>query len=311
MRRLAVRVGKWLHHPGVRLLLVLAVLGVLLAKADRAELGRYLARFDPLYGMLMASVFLLLIGLFALRWWVIASRLGVQVPIGEFVRITWITQAISEVGPAMVVGELTRFQLMRRFGNGWPLAVSQGLDRLSGKLVLLVMVGLLTPYYLRLYRGFPVGQVVLLVLLLCAAVGFFVWLARRFWPLAKAHSAAVRMLASPLQSPGHYLASLAVQSLLALNLVLSARALGVNHDFSMLFASGLLLLLGVAVVPGLVSDWGKREAAAILVFAPAGLGTEESLVVSLLFGTLHLLVALPGVLLLLQAERRPRFRRGA
>lgn len=306
MKRLASRLGRWFNHRGLRLALVLLLLGALLTKIDRVQLGQRLERFDPVYGLLAAGVFALLVGLFALRWWTIASALGIRAPLREFARITWITQAVSELGPALVVGELTRFQLMRGFGDGWPLAVSQGMDRLSGKLVLFLMVVVLTPVYLHLYGDFPVRQLIFFAFLLLAAVSVFILVARRFWPLARTHSAVVRALASPLASPRHYAVSLLIQCLLAANIPLSALALGIAHDLPMLFVLGLLLLLGVGSLPGLVSDWGKREAAAILVLAPAGLSAEESVAVSLVFGALHLIVALPGALFLLVERRRAR-----
>ena len=69
---------------------------------------------------------------------------------------------------------------------------------------------------------------------------------------------------------------------------------------------GPLLLLGVTALPGLASDWGKREAVAIVLLAPAGLTAEESLAVSLVFGMIHLLMALPGALGLLSRRQSSR-----
>ena len=99
----------------------------------------------------MGGIFLLLTGLFALRWWTIGAALGVRAPLKQFVRAIWISQCVSELGPALIVGEVARFQSMRRHGDNWPLAVSQVVDRLSGKVMLLLMVAILTPYYLEWY----------------------------------------------------------------------------------------------------------------------------------------------------------------
>jgi hypothetical protein len=121
----------------------------------------------------------------------------------------------------------------------------------------------------------------------------------------------VLAVCDPRTSFGHYGISLLIQCLLAANLSLAALGLGVGSvDAVRLLLLAPLLLLGVGALPGLVSDWGKREAAAVVLFAPAGLAVEESLAVSLVFGLIHMSMALPGALFLLSKPRVRRWRAG-
>jgi uncharacterized membrane protein YbhN (UPF0104 family) len=170
---------------GVRVSLLIAVMAALLWKVDRARVVASLIRFDPLIGMAMGGVFLLLTGLFALRWWTIGTALGVRAPLKDFVRAVWISQCVSELGPALVVGELARFHSMREHGDQWPLALSQALDRLSGNAVLLLMVLVLSPFYLEAFGDFPWGRIGFLILMGLAGASLAVLLVRRFWPMAR------------------------------------------------------------------------------------------------------------------------------
>jgi uncharacterized membrane protein YbhN (UPF0104 family) len=291
-----------LGRPWLRWLLVAAVLAAILAKLDRALLVRHLAGFDPVCGAAMVAVFLGVLLLFAVRWWLIARALGFRAPFGRFVRIVWISAGVGEFGPPLVVGELARFQLMREHGDAWLLAASQAIDRLSGKLALLVLVGVLLPFYLGVYRDSPLYRIGAFVLILAVAVGIAVVLIRRFWPLAKVQSGLVAAVCNPLAAPAHYGLSLLIQTLLAFNLALAAWGFG--GDGRTVWLLGPLLLMGVSSLPGLVSDWGKREAVAVLLLAPAGLDPERSLAVSLIYGALHSVAAAPGVLLWVGLRRR-------
>jgi uncharacterized membrane protein YbhN (UPF0104 family) len=304
VKQVLLKSGVWLNRRSVRVILMLAVLAVIFAKIDRSLLVAHLSRFDPAAGIAIVGVFLLSIAVFALRWWYISRGLGIDGPFKDFIRVLWISQSVSECGPSLVVGELARFQLMRGSADTWQLIISQALDRFSGKIVLLLMVIALVPVYLRLYSEFPGVQIALFALILLSLVSVAVLVFRRFRPMARLHTRLVLEVCSPLHSPQHYVLSLLIQVLLAANFALAAIGLGVSGDVLTVFALGPLLLLGVSSLPGLVSDWGKREAAAVFLLAPAGLTPEQSLAVSLVFGALHLLTALPGALLLLLMQRR-------
>ena len=304
MKQVLLTSGVWLNRRSIRFILMLAVLAVIFAKVDRSLLIAHLSRFDPAAGIAIVGIFLVSIAVFALRWWCISLALGVRAPFKDFVRVLWISQSVSECGPPLVVGELARFQLMRGSAEAWQLIISQVLDRFSGKIVLLLMVMGLVPVYLRLYREFPAFQIALFALILLSSASVAVLVFRRFWPMARLHTGVVLAACSPLRSPQHYALSLLIQVLLAANFALAAAGLGVSDDVLTVFALGPLLLLGVSSLPGLVSDWGKREATAVFLLAPAGLTSEQSLAVSLIFGALHLLTALPGALLLLLVRRR-------
>lgn len=288
----------------------MALLPVILFRVDARELMASLAGFDGRYALAMIGVFLLIMLLFAWRWSLVAQALGVQAGYRDYVRALWLSQAAGELGPAVIAGELARFHALKGRAEHWRLAASQAVDRCSGQLVLVVLVLGLMPIQREIpgAGGAPFSSLLGYGVLIIGAVGLVLLLVRRVWPGQRGHVEELRELFNPLSHPGHYLVSVLIQGLLTLNLVLAAAGLGLNQSLGPVACLGPLLLLGVASLPGLVSDWGKREAAAVLLLAPAGLVPEQSLAVSLVYGGIHGLTALPGILFLATARqgRQPR-----
>jgi glycosyltransferase 2 family protein len=281
------------------------VLLTILWRIDLLLLLDTLARFDWAYGVAMMGVYLLVLLLFAWRWRLIAGRLGIQAGYRDYVGALWLSQAVGELGPSLIVGELARFHALRGRTDSGRLAASQLLDRCSGQVALVAMVAALLPAYGPLFGagGASLSGIMAGGVLLFGAIGLTGALLQRVWPTLRSSTANWRGLLNPLAHPGHYGVSALLQALLTLNLALAAAGLGLGESLWAVALLGPLVLLGVGSLPGLVSDWGKREAAAVLLLAPAGLAPEQALAVSLIYGATHTLTALPGVLLLAKARR--------
>lgn len=286
----------------VRALFMLAIVALIVMKLDLGAVSQLLRGFDLLHAIGMLGVSLALLTLFAWRWQLIANGLGYVAGYRQFLRALWLSQAAGELGPALVVGELARFKSMQGQGDRGSLLLSQAVDRWSGNVVLLLLVIALLPAYLPLYGQLlpPVNRPAAAMMLVFAGsiglIGLYqLW---RRWPGGRAYAVRVCAVCNPLRHPGHYAVSLVIQGLLVTNLVLAASGLGLDAQLGAVMLAGPLLLLGIGLLPGLISDWGKREATVVLLLAPAGLLPEQSLAISLLFGLSHLLSALPGVFLL-------------
>lgn len=295
---------------GLRTLLLMALLPVILYRTDARVLMDSLASFDGRYALAMSGVFLLILLLFAWRWSLIANALGVEADYWDYVRALWLGQAAGELGPALIAGELARFHALRGRAESWRLVVSQAVDRCSGQLVLMLLVLALLPVQDTILGagGTAFSSLLAYGILLVGAFGLVLALSQRVWPSRSGCGEALRDLFNPFSHPGHYLVSALIQGLLTLNLVLATAGLGLDQALGSVAWLGPLLLLGVAALPGLVSDWGKREAAAVVLLAPAGLAPEQSLAISLIYGGIHGLTALPGLLFLatVRQGRHPR-----
>lgn len=277
----------------------------LLLRMDRDILFKTLKGFDFRYGLAMCGVFALLLLLFAFRWWLVGRKLGV---LGEFRRYflgLWFSQAAGELGPPLVVGEWARFHALKGLADDRRLGLSQLIDRCLGTVVLWLMVLALTPYYQSTFKAAMThlpGQLAAGFLIL-ASLGVFIFMVSRLKHGVLDLQERVIDCLHPFRNPHAYLLSLLIQVLLVLNLVLAAAGLGLPAEGLLKVAwLGPLLLFAVSFLPGLVSDWGKREAVAVFLLAPAGLSPEEALAVSLLYGSGHGVVAIPGIFCLRRSQ---------
>ena len=288
---------RWIRGRAARVALTLLLMAVIVSRLDGPTLLTIFQRFDMRYAGAMLCVYGLLLGAFAWRWALIGESLAISASYFQYARGLWLSQAMGELGPPLLAGEWARFHALKGQAARSSLLASQMLDRVSGQIVLVLIVLCLLPAYGPLFSthsGFSVHASILGLLFLLAllAIGL-IWVAR-LTPGLRDQARLSRSILNPLRHPAHYALSCLIQALLVLNWVLAAGGFGLLESSGRVALLAPLLLLGVGSLPGLVSDWGKREAAAVLILAPAGLSAEESLAVSLVFGTTHLIMALPG-----------------
>ena len=282
------------------------LLGLVLLLVEVRSVWSHLRDFDAGVGLAMLAVNALLFVLFAARWRAVAGALGIEAPYARFFCATWLGAFFSQLGPALILSEITRFRLLQPYADAWPLAASQLLDRVSGQIVLASMILLLTPYYLGVFAAEVGGRIVFTAGLLVVLGGSLLVLAHRFRRFIRIEPAAVRAILNPLASPTHYACSVAIQLLLMTNLWLAARGLGLTGHGLDLYLIAPLILGSLTLLPISVADWGSREAVSLLFFSAAGLGAVEIVSISLIYGAVNLVSALPAALLLVVRTRAAR-----
>ncbi len=300
MRRLALL----FRRRPVRVLVVAAIFGVLLSRVDRSVLIAHLRGLDARFLVAMLGVNGLLLVVSSWRWYWIAAAAGVRAPLGDFVRATWLSWAVSELGPSLIFGEWARFQRLRRCAAPLPLAITQFVDRLSAYAGLLVLAVISVSVYAPANEDAFAGRTVMVITAAGAVGGIIVTaLLRRFRRTLQRDTGSTAVLHNLLFRPTHYGLSLVTNLLFTANFVLAAMAVGFGASLWGVFLLAPLVLLGTGSLPGLVSDWGKREAAAVLALTPLGIDPERSLAISLVYGAVHLASALPGLLIITRDDR--------
>lgn len=91
--------------------------------------------------------------------------------------------------------------------------------------------------------------------------------------------------------------------LMAASLVACARSVGVDLGFW----DGLIVMQGIllaALVPISIGGWGVREGALILLFAPLGIGADQAVAISVLFGLALTAIGLAGAVVWLASGYR-------
>ncbi|MFC5748729.1 lysylphosphatidylglycerol synthase transmembrane domain-containing protein [Actinomadura rugatobispora] len=312
-RRRAGR-GRAGYGPWLRTLAGAAIIGALIwwhsADAFVAALGSITA------GSVAAAlgVGLLTTVFSALRWRLVARRLGLRLPCGAAVADYYRALFLNAVLPAGVLGDVHRAVSHGRDAGDVGRAVrAVVLERLAGLIVVIVAgaavllaqpallaamaPGLLGPAAVVAAGGLAVAAVVVL------ARG------RLGRALSAATADARRVLLGRDTWPGIVLLSAAgFAGHISLFLV-AARVAGADAPLTRLLPLVVLALLAMGL-PLNVGGWGPREATMALAFGAAGLGAGQGLAVAVVYGALTLVSSLPGAAVLavraLPALRAPR-----
>lgn len=282
--------------PWGRLVIGLGILGALLWWHSTDAFVAALQAIDATSVAVALAIGLLTTTLSAARWWLVARRVGLHLPMAGAITDYYRAQFLNAVLPAGVLGDVHRaVSHGHRSGDvarGVRAVVlertaGQGVAIVAGVAALFVHPSLLSAMAPALI---PIGVVLVLLLVLGrwkhpALVSTFADLraAARAWPGIVALSVAALA--------GH----------LAL-FVVAARLVGATAPLVQLLPLLLLALL-VMVLPINVGGWGPREAALALAFGAAGLGSAQGLTVSVVYGVLSFVACLPGAAALLLKHR--------
>lgn len=288
----------------------LATLLLLALIAWRVDLGAVVSQFsqlEPGWLLLALLVTPMQVVLSAWRWRYTLGRLGVELPFWRAVREYYLATLINQILPGGVAGDAGRAIRQGRASGDWRRAThGVMLERLSGQLVLILVCGLAVVWLW--YAGLPGASrgglsemalrdgLWLLLLLPVLALGvrhptFRSWL-RLFG--RDAHNSLLRWPAPFYQ----LVTSLAVLAAYLLVFLLLSRGLGqtVSVISPLVLLALCCVLLLAMVIPLTVSGWGIREGAAALVWPLAGLPVAEGVALSVSYGLLVLVSALPGIL---------------
>ena len=282
-----------------RLFITSSLIAVLAIRLDLEKLLHTITNFEPTVALGMFGINLVALVLFAKRWQLIASGLGLEARFWIFLRAIWLANFFSQFGPSLLLAEATRFQALRRLTSKRRLITSQVLDRVSGQIVLFLIVLALLPLYGLEIPDWWSASIGLGFMLIGLGMYFLPHLHRHLYDRSNPDIRQALRLMGWRHIQGHYGVSLALQLLLILNFNLAAFGIGVREPLAQLLIFTPLVFAALTLLPLTISDWGSREAAAAVLLSPSGIDSETLVAVSVVYGLLHLLAALPGGLFLL------------
>lgn len=307
----ATRQAKPAEYPWIalgKLFATIALLIFLLRSLDVSAVLDRLRVMDPRYALAALVAGMTQIALAGLRWHYIANavkaaddRLFSQT---RSLQITWAAQAIGQFTP-VIAGDAMRVLLMRKTGSTLRTSFkSVLLDRGFGLASLLAITAaslLLAP---QILSASPCARLVAWVI--WAGLGGTILLfafAQRIgswgagWPAVEAVTGAIldmrRLCVSPKQAPVIAGLCLMVHAMSVIILVLLVRSQAVEISAADALAVVSLMSLSAAV-PFAFAGWGVREGLAVALSSAIGITPEASLLLSLSFGTVILISAIPG-----------------
>lgn len=308
-----------LLEPRPKLALKIAISATLVAwlvySTDRDALADALLEVDLSTALLAVVVLFALIAVQAWRWTFVARALGTSVPLVPAWVISQIGAFFNQVLPSSIGGDAMRVWRLRRRGVRTGLALSSVLlDRVVALVgtILIVAVGL--PWLLS-WMDTDALRAGIVAVVLVGAAGVAMLLSADRAPLVR-RLANVRALARVLQVPAlarrvlfkprTAVFTLALSVIIHLGVALSvwllARATGVELTWAEVgFLVPVVILF--SMVPITIAGWGVREGAMVVALGTVGVGREEALAISVLFGIASAIAALPGGLLWLATGR--------
>lgn len=291
-------------------LVALILLALLWHLADGAQALALLAAAHP--GWLAAA--LAALGaqtvLSALRWRLVAGRLGLTLGPSEALGEYWLAQAVNMALPGGVLGDAARAARSRGPAGLAVAAQAVVVERLAGQAGLLVLLALGLAGTWALPGGFdppPLLTLPLLAVLLVTAAVVPLIGAGRLPGVAGCALLGLRAgWATAIAAPGARVPqaalSLATAACSIAAFACAARAVGAGIGPGAALVLVPLVLCAM-LLPVAIGGWGLREGAAVALLPLAGLGGAQALAASVAFGVVLLVSVLPGLAGLLAGRR--------
>jgi uncharacterized membrane protein YbhN (UPF0104 family) len=299
---------KWRWSPLLKLGASLALIGWVAWTVDTKALGHALLSIDA-DGILVALVLLVAQSIvLAWRWHRIVVMLGGRMRRSDAVRWVLIGQFFNGALPTSIGGDALRVWLLHRSGVAGGLAVQSVLvERVTGLVVLGLIVSGCVPSVWSELSMSPGARIALSLAGpgLALAVTTVVLLGRFGSGLLPERAAgALRTTVESLYSVARQprlVTEVAAMACVASLIGLAAgqvlvNALGINTSFPVTatLLGGAMIL---TVAPVSLGGWGVREVGMVALFGSVGVPAERALALSLLWGVLPLLIALPAFLI--------------
>jgi hypothetical protein len=314
--------SRWLRVGGTLVVTGLAV-AYIVAKIDIGRTLDIIRDADPWWLALSAVLTLVTVGPMAWRWKLLLRVRGIEENIPWLVRAYFVSYAVGQVLPTAVGGDASRiFETARRHpGQTSPIAGSVLLERALGGAVTL---GLAAVGFALALGTYDIGaylwiEALFVVLTIIAGIVFFSKRARRlirpFVPLLGRLriEKPARAVYEGIHGYRDHVGSLVVvcavttvvQAMRIVGIWASGKAVGIDLSVRPYFVLGPLLFL-VMLVPFTINGLAVREAFFVSFLGKLGVDADAAFACGFLFFLLTLLLALPGLVVILwEGLRRP------
>ena len=293
-----------------------AAVAYLVSKIDLGKTAHIMATASP--GWLALSAFLTIATVppQALRWQLLLRARGVEENVPWLTRAYFVSYAVGQVLPTGVGGDASRiYETTRRHpGAGSPIAGSVVLERAIGGAVTLVLVAV---GFLLAIGHYPVGpylwvEAIFVVGTIFAGVVVFSARLRRHLrravPLLRRARVEriVRLVYEGIHGyrhhPGRLLVVAGITTVAQLGRIVAiwagGHAVGVELSLRPYVVLGPLLFL-VMLVPFTVNGLGVREAFFVSFLTRIGVNADSAFAVGFVFFLMTLLLAVPGLVIIL------------
>jgi uncharacterized protein (TIRG00374 family) len=288
----------------LKVIISLGLISFLVNQVDFNKIINILKNVD--ITMIIYTIILLTIQVFiaTTRWQLVLKCQKIMLKYKNTLQILWSGLFFNQAMPSSVGGDVIRGYYLKKQGMTLGRATLGVLmDRLFGMVGLVVLVLASLPLLFELVNDPIARSGVLLIALSVTLALLFVFFTDKF-PGNFSHLRVIRGFYSLSQNGRHCIAEyyhglviLIISVLIHLVSVVAVMtmAIGLGLDIEW---GGLLLMVPlvglIMVVPISIAGWGVREGVMVVGFGYLGVAPEAALALSILYGLLVLIVALPG-----------------
>ena len=260
-------------------------------------------------GILVGVLAIIWLTLFAIakRWQLVARLGGINASLAPLTEATFIGAFFNQFLPSSVGGDFFRILVIRRYGASLNSAItSVFIDRLFGFISLGVLCLLVIPLEGQVLLDSDLKWPFILTLFLLACVfagGLVLLLIPKKWHshfLIRPFHSVIDVVLMSLQQRGLFLSMILNSFIASVLVVLGLQVLMIAFDIPLTIGQGTAILPVVMLLTSLpisFAGWGLREGAIIVALGVYDVPQETALAMSLVYGALHLISAVPGLLL--------------
>ena len=291
----------------IKIVISLASLTFITHTVDWAEMGKVLLQAQMYWIYLALLIFWVAQVFSAIRCKYIACVLGGTISLQTSLKAHFVGLWFNQVLPTSLGGDVIKIAILKRT-IGLSIAIrSTLLDRVSGLMFLLLVVSLTLPFYFDIFSHQPEISLALGVFSLASLVGIilFSWFSHNRQKSRTLHSIIQKLIQffadiARFRFRGVLWQQFWTSAIVHFNGIIAysllGLAMGVDIDpLTLLLIVPLVFL--IALLPISFAGWGLREAGAIWLFGMVGVTSEIALAMSIIFGLLLIVAALPGLLI--------------
>ncbi len=284
---------------------------------DLGDAAQRIADVDGAWITASIAVFAALMVNNTARWLIVIGAIGARLKFLAALRMLYIATFFNQALPSTIGGDAARMVFSRRAGLSLAAAInSVMLERVVAVLGLILLVVATQPFLLERIGDNP-AKYVFPVLALGGLAGICVLMVLDQLPtglhrwgivrgLVQLASDAKRLFLHPVYAIAAIALGILGQLLISGMVYVLAKALGLDAidllDCIVLIPPVIL----ITTIPISIAGWGLREGAMVAVFAFVGVAQSDAFVLSILFGVVNLVSALPAGLVWLASGGRNR-----
>jgi glycosyltransferase 2 family protein len=291
--------------------------GLIVWLLNNIDITKVWAVIQHLHGGILALVLAFIwLTLFAIakRWQLIVRLGGIKAPLSSLTRVTFIGAFFNQFLPSSVGGDFFRILAVRQHKASLTEAVTGVfMDRLFGFISLGILCALVVPAEGQLLIDSDLKWPFLVTMFLLLSVlggGSLLLLIPKAWyayAFIRPFCFLIEMTRRAFSQKVLFLSILFGSLISSIFLISGLQMLMIAFDIPLTWAQGVVILPVVLLLTSLpisFAGWGLREGAMIIALGIYGVPQETALALSLVYGVLHLISGLPGLLLWVLEKRR-------